>query len=103
MNSSLRAPLFHVGTPCAFVEMEILKTKAQPDFVDVFGEKLHGERVFPGMGIHHLTVPGAALAGKSWTPGTRGLIDPGRESRDVADAKLQGGKGELAEQGPALD
>lgn len=95
--------MFHVGTPCAFVEMEILKTKAQPDFVDAFGEKLHGERVFPGMGIHHLTLQGAALAGKSWTPGTRGLIDPGRESRDVADAKLQGGKGELAEQGPALD
>ena len=107
MNTSLRAPLFHVGTPRAFVEMEIPKTKAQPGFLDVSGEKLHGERVFPGIGIHHLTVPrpqlGATLAGKGWTLGTRGLIDPGRESRSVADAKLRGGKGGLAEQGPTLD
>jgi len=85
MNTSLSAPLFLVETPYAFVEMEIPKTKAQPGFLDVFGRKLHGERVFPGMGIHHLTMPrpelGATLAGKGWRPGTSGLVDPGRESR----------------------
>lgn len=54
------------------------------------------------MGIHHLAVPrpelGATLAGKVWTLGRRGSIDPGRENRGVADAELQGGKRGLAEQ-----
>lgn len=72
--------------------MEIPNTKAQPGFLDVFGGRLHGEQVFPGMGIYHLAVPrpklGATLARKGWTPGMRGSIDPVRESRGVTDAKL---------------
>lgn len=54
----------------------------------------------------NLTVPDQSqepsLAGKCWTLDTRGLIDPGRESRGVVDAKLKGENWALAEQGPTL-
>lgn len=59
-----------------------------------------------GIGMLNLTVPDQSwepsLAGKCWTLDTRGLIDPGRESRGVTDAKLQGENQRLAEQRPTL-
>lgn len=96
----LRASLFYAGTPPAFLETEIPKTKAQPGFPGK--ENLCGQKVFPGIGVLNLTVPDQnwepSLAGKCWTLDTRSLIDPGRESRGVAGAKLQGGNWRLAEQ-----